>query len=66
MHEKVTLEQRLDDVRDPVGERLNQAAGTASAKALRQQQCPLSLGFCFLLNGYDCICFAALGERWLG
>lgn len=46
----MTFEQRLEDVRDPVAERLYQAVGTASTKALRQEQAVatlLSLGFCF-------------------
>ena len=43
----MTLEQRLEDVRDPVGERLNQAAGTVSAKALRQTAAPSQPWFLF-------------------
>lgn len=48
--EKVTFQQRLEDVKDLVRERMYQAMGTASTKALRQEQvmvASLSLRFCF-------------------
>lgn len=50
-HEKVTFQQRLEDVKGLVRERMYQAMGTVSTKALRQEQVmvaslSLHFGFC--------------------